>query len=232
MNRRLTTLPTIAGLAAIGLVLAACGSDDAAEETSSPAESSPPMTASPSEAPSPSAEATMTEEAAPAMDPVGPGCAALADSLASVAGQPLTSAVGGLPELSTLASAVSGGLNPDVDVTDALSVGNMTVFAPTNEAFEALDPATLETFGTDMAALSVLLNYHVVPELLTPEDIVGTQITLAGSAVAVEGEPDALTVNNATVVCGGIALADAQVYVIDAVLDPAAAPAVEETPDS
>ncbi len=227
MNRRLTTLPAVAGLAAAGLILAACGGDSDAEETPSPAESATEETASAE--PSPSED--MATMAADVGDAVGPGCEALAEDLAAVAGEPLVSVAGMLPQLSTLASAVSGGLNPDVDVTEALSVGNITVFAPTDEAFEALDPATLEVLSTDMEALSGILTYHVVPELLGPDEIVGTQLTLGGEPVVVAGEPEALTINDANVICGGIAVADAQVYLIDTVLDPAQAPEAEATPE-
>ena len=90
--------------------------------------------------------------------------------------------------------------------------------------------ATLDTLSTDAEALTSILTYHVVPGQLAPEEIAGTtQTTLEGSDVVVEGEPDALTVNEAGVICGGIAVADAQVYLIDAVLDPATAPVAEET---
>ena len=52
--------------------------------------------------------------------------------------------------------------------------------------------------------------------------VVGTHKTLEGQNVTVSGTPEALKVNTAGVVCGGVKTANAQVYMIDAVLMPPA----------
>ena len=60
----------------------------------------------------------------------------------------------------------------------------------------------------------------MVPGQLSPEDVVGTQTTVQGGTVEVTGEPDALKVNDANVICGGVQTANATVYLIDSVLMP------------
>ena len=54
----------------------------------------------------------------------------------------------------------------------------------------------------------------------TAEDVVGTHETAQGGTVEVAGTPDALTVNGANVICGGVKTANATVYLIDSVLMP------------
>ena len=46
-------------------------------------------------------------------------------------------------------AAVSGQLNPDVDLVDTLNGDEFTVFAPVDEAFAKIDPATIEALKTD-----------------------------------------------------------------------------------
>jgi uncharacterized surface protein with fasciclin (FAS1) repeats len=89
-----------------------------------------------------------------------------------------------------------------------------------DEAFAKIDPATIETLKTDDALLSKILTYHVVPGQVTPDRIAGTHTTVQGGSVTVTGPKDALQVDGANVVCGGVKTANATVYLIDAVLMP------------
>ena len=57
---------------------------------------------------------------------------------------------------------------------------------------------------------------------LDPASVVGEQTTLQGDTVTVEGDESGMTVNGANVLCGNIPTANATVYVIDTVLNPAA----------
>ncbi|GLU61341.1 cell surface glycolipoprotein MPT83 [Paenarthrobacter ureafaciens] len=166
-----------------------------------------------------------------AMDPasnlVGPGCAGYAaqvpDGAGSVAGMaqdPVAVAASNNPLLKTLTAAVSGKLNPKVDLVSTLNGSEFTVFAPVDDAFAKIDPATIETLKTDDALLSKILTYHVVPGQLTPDQVVGTHKTVQGGEVTVGGSKDALTVNDANVICGGVQTANATVYLIDSVLMP------------
>jgi uncharacterized surface protein with fasciclin (FAS1) repeats len=161
---------------------------------------------------------------------VGPGCAAYAQqvptgpgSVAELAKVPVATAAANSPVLTTLAAAVSGGLNPGVDLVDTLNGGQFTVFAPTNDAFAKIDAATLDKLKTDSALLTSILTYHVVPGQAGPDQVVGTHKTAQGATLTVSGSGDHLMVNNANVVCGGIQTTNATVYLIDSVLLPPAA---------
>ncbi|MGC1208705.1 MAG: fasciclin domain-containing protein [Ornithinimicrobium sp.] len=178
------------------------------------------------------ADDDMAEESGdmdPAANLVGAGCAdyaaAVPDGDGSVAGMaqdPVAVAASNNPLLTTLTAAVSGGVNPDVDLVDTLNGDEFTVFAPVDDAFAAVDADTMETLTTDADLLSAILTYHVVPGQLTPDEVVGTQTTVQGGEVEVTGEGDELMVNDANVICGGVQTENATVYLIDAVLTPPA----------
>ncbi|OBK20744.1 cell surface protein [Mycobacterium asiaticum] len=164
---------------------------------------------------------------AAASDLVGPGCADYAamnpTGPASVQGMsqvPVTEAAANNPMLTTLTSALSGKLNPQVNLVDTLNSGQYTVFAPTDAAFDKLPATTIETLKTDSAMLTSILTYHVVSGQASPNRVVGTHKTLQGASLTVNGQGNSLRVNNAGVVCGGVSTANAQVYMIDTVLMP------------
>ncbi|MEV8213030.1 fasciclin domain-containing protein [Leifsonia sp. NPDC077715] len=205
-------------LAAAALALTACssGAGTSSSDTSAPMQSS-----------TPSASSSMD----PAADLVGPGCADYAKAVPSGAGSvagmaedPVATAASNNPLLTTLVAAVSGKLNPKVNLVDTLNGGQFTVFAPVDDAFKKIDPATIDTLKTDAGAatLTSVLTYHVVPGQLSPKDIVGTHKTVEGSDVTVTGSGDSLKVNDANVICGGVHTANATVYLIDSVLMPPA----------
>lgn len=163
------------------------------------------------------------------MGPMGPGCAAYAEqnptgpaSVTGMSQDPVTVAASNNPMLTTLTSAVSGQLNPDVNLVDTLNGGEFTVFAPTDDAFAKIDPATIETLRTDAAMLTNILTYHVVPGRVSPEQVAGTHTTVQGEPVTVAGPADQLMVNDASVLCGGVQTANATVYLVDTVLMPPA----------
>jgi uncharacterized surface protein with fasciclin (FAS1) repeats len=160
---------------------------------------------------------------------VGPACAAYAEqvptgpgSVSGMAQDPVTVAASNNPMLKTLTQALSGKLNPNVNLVDTLNGGEFTVFAPTDDAFAKIDPATIEKLKTDSDLLTKILTYHVVPGQATPAKVAGTHKTVQGADVTVTGEGNNLKVNDAAVVCGGVATANAQVYMIDTVLMPPA----------
>ena len=205
---------SITAVAVLGL--AGCSMGGSAAENDEPAMSSEEST--PSEEPM---------AADPAADLVGPGCAAYADAVpegpGSVVGMstdPVAVAASNNPLLTTLVAAVSGQLNPDVDLVGTLNGDEFTVFAPVDEAFAKIDAATIESLKTDSATLSKILTYHVVPGQLSPDEVVGTQTTVEGGTVEVTGSGDTLMVNDAAVICGGVHTANATVYLIDSVLMP------------
>ncbi|WP_256839130.1 fasciclin domain-containing protein [Ornithinimicrobium faecis] len=234
-----TNKTLIALAAAATLTLSACGgeSDEPAAEDGTtqnmPAEEE---TAEDMPAEEETAEEEMTEDdsmatsqemAAPTGDLVGPGCAGYAEQVPDGAGSvegmaqdPVAVAASNNPLLTTLTAAVSGDLNPDVDLVDTLNGDEFTVFAPVDDAFAAVDEETLATLGEDADLLSTVLTYHVVPGQLSPDEVVGSLTTVQGDTVEVTGEGDELMVNDANVICGGVQTENATVYLIDAVLMP------------
>ncbi|WP_278265424.1 fasciclin domain-containing protein [Nocardia sp. AG03] len=204
----------------VGSVLGATAcSDDDSTTTTTPSASmtSMPMTSAPA----------TTGDAAAGL--VGPGCAEYAaqvpsgpGSVSGMAQDPVTVAASNNPMLTTLVSAVSGKLNPEVDLVDTLNGGEFTVFAPVDSAFAKIDPATIESLKTDSATLTKILTYHVVPNQIAPADIPGTHKTVEGAEVTVTGSGDTLKVGDANVICGGVRTANATVYMIDSVLMPPA----------
>ena len=197
---------------------AACGSDEpadtAAADTTTQAEE-------------PMEEESMDDMADPAANLVGPGCADYAEavpdgegSVEGMAQDPVAVAASNNPLLKTLVAAVSGQLNPRVDLVDTLNGDEFTVFAPVDDAFAKLPEETVNTLKKDDALLTSILTYHVVPGQIAPSDIVGSQTTVQGEAVEVTGSGDELKVNDANVICGGVQTANATVYLIDGVLTP------------
>ena len=209
---RSTSRLTIAALAiALPLSLAACGSSDA--ETG--AASSAPMSSS--AAPSPSESMT----ADTASMPFGPGCAAVptegAGSFNGMATDAVATAASNNPLLSTLVTAVGkAGLGETLN-----SAKDITVFAPTNDAFAALDKATMDkAMGDPKGLLTTVLTNHVVEGRLTPDMLAGEHKTLAGTTITVEGSGEDFTVGKAKVICGNVQTANATVYIVDGVLLP------------
>jgi len=215
------------GSAAALLGLAACGSGSTAGTASA---GSPAMSPSMSQSPSMSGSAAAAPAATTAASGlVGPGCAGYAaqvpsgaGSVAGMAQDPVATAAGNNPLLTTLASAVSGKLNPKVDLVDTLNGGQFTVFAPVDAAFAKIDAATIGTLKTDSATLSKILTYHVVSGQLTPAQVTGTHATVEGADLTVTGSGNDLMVNGTSVICGGVKTANATVYLIDGVLMPPA----------
>ncbi|EGD23180.1 fasciclin domain-containing protein [Prescottella equi] len=218
----ITKTRTLAVAATVSIALlgsSACSSDDDSSDSAT-ATSTTTMMQSPT-------TSAMSGTAAPAADLVGPGCAEYAatvpdgpGSVAGMAQDPVAVAASNNPMLKTLTAAVSGQLNPDVNLVDTLNGGQFTVFAPTDAAFAKLDPATVEQLKTDDALLTKILTYHVVPGQLAPSDVDGTHATVEGGDVTVTGSGDDLKVNEAGVVCGGVQTSNATVYLIDSVLMP------------
>ncbi len=204
------------GLAAMALTvsfgLAACGSDDSSD-TSSSSESTSEST--PSESP------TESESAAAASGEFGPACSEVpADGPGSFQGMstaPVATAASNNPVLSTLVTAVG-----EAGLVDTLnSAPEITVFAPANPAFEAIPEKDLNALLANKQQLTKVLTYHVVEGKLSPEDVAGTHTTLEGNDLTVEGSGEEFTVNGANVICGNVQTANATVYIIDGVLDPA-----------
>lgn len=174
------------------------------------------------------------DDPAPGMviaEPKGPTCDATVKavpngpgSLVGLAKEQSSTALANIPAISTFSEAISGQLNPEVNVAAVLDNGPYIVFAPSNEAFAKLSPEELEQLKTDPVALTALVYYHMALGILGPDDIEGTVYTQQGKPVIVKGSGGDITVNDAKVECGGIGADHMRVYIIDTVLNPALAP--------
>ena len=171
-NIKRTTF-AVAGIAAAAMLsLTACGGSTA---------SSAPASSAPSSAPAESSMASpSTSASAAAMDPaanlVGSGCAAYAaqvpsgaGSVAGMAHDPVAVAASNNPLLTTLTAAVSGKLNPNVNLVDTLNGGEFTVFAPTDDAFEDRSRPRSRPSRPTTPLLTKILTYHVVPGQIAPD---------------------------------------------------------------
>ena len=215
MNVRNRTSYTITGVAVLALLgLSACSNDDDNADSSSATTSEESM-------------ATDDAMADPAANLVGTECeayaAAVPDGAGSIEGMStstVSEAVANNPLLTTLNAAISGQLNPDVNLVETLDGGEYTVFAPVDDAFAQIDPTTIESLKTDSDTLTSILTYHVVPGQLTPDEVTGDLTTVEGGTVTVTGSGDDLTVNDAAILCGGVVTENATVYLVDSVLMP------------
>jgi uncharacterized surface protein with fasciclin (FAS1) repeats len=219
--------PIAAGLAALAISgVAACSSGTSSDTATSESSSAEISTTTSTRVTAPPS----TPMADPAADLIGAGCATYAEqvptgagSVAGMAADPVTVAASNNPMLKTLTQALSGELNPNVNLIDTLNGAEFTVFAPTDDAFAKLDPATVETLKTDSDLLTGILTYHVVPGQAGPSQVAGEHKTVQGGTVTVIGAGNDLKVNDAGLVCGGVKTANATVYMIDTVLMPPAA---------
>jgi uncharacterized surface protein with fasciclin (FAS1) repeats len=204
----LRTAWTSRGFAATALIavlgLAACSStessasDNAGEPASAPTTTSAPATAN---------------------QPFGPACAGLPasgpGSPAAIANEPVANAAAQSPALSTLVTAVT-----KAGLADTLNnAQNITLFAPTNDAFAKIPQSTLDQVLADKQALTNILTYHVVGQ--RPADLdSGALTTLQGGTIQTAKAGDTYTANDARVLCGNIQTRNATVYLIDGVLMP------------
>jgi uncharacterized surface protein with fasciclin (FAS1) repeats len=209
---RLARRSTIAAFAlALPLSLAACG-NSGSDDTAASSTSSSPMSSS-------SSSSSTTEDMA--AKPFGAGCSAVpADGKGSFSGMatdPVATAASNNPVLSTLVTAVTeAGLGETLN-----SAKDITVFAPSNDAFAAVPKATMDAAMADpKGLLTKVLTNHVVPGKLTPETLAGEHKTLGGGTITVTGSGEAFKVGEANVICGNVQTANATVYIIDGVLLP------------
>jgi uncharacterized surface protein with fasciclin (FAS1) repeats len=195
------------GIAAVALGatlgLAACGSSDSSSSAGTTG----------------SGDSSMSD---PAAQTFGSGCSAVPKtgdgSFQGMATAPVASAASANPVLSTLVTAVK-----KAGLVDTLnSAKDITVFAPTNDAFGAIPPKTLKAVLADKATLTKILTYHVVPGQLSPDELDGSHKTLEGGTLTINGSDPNFVVGTqkASIVCGNVPTANATVYIINSVLMP------------
>ena len=123
---------------------------------------------------------------------------------------------------STLLTALeAAGLDATLADTDS----DFTVFAPTDEAFEALPEGALNTLLADTDLLTDVLLYHVITDSVVGSDtalsLAGTTQLMANEAkLAITVRGDALYLNESLVIDTDIEASNGVIHVIDAVLIP------------
>ncbi|NEB76710.1 fasciclin domain-containing protein [Streptomyces sp. SID14478] len=203
----------VAAAAMLPLALAGCSDSDSKDKASDSSSTAAPKG---SDMDSPSgAMGTMSK-------PFGPACASVpkdgAGSFDGMAQDPVATAASHNPALSTLVTAVK-----KAGLVDTLNnAKNITVFAPTNDAFAKIPKADLDKVLNDKAQLTKILTYHVVGQKLAPKDLEnGSYDTLEKSKLTTSGSGESYKVNDsANVVCGNVKTANANVHIIDTVLMP------------
>jgi uncharacterized surface protein with fasciclin (FAS1) repeats len=160
-----------------------------------------------------------------ASQPVGSGCAQLpAAARQAMAAAPVVTGAGSDPQLTSLVQAVT-----TASLVDTLnSTSNITVFAPVNSAFQAVNADQLKVLMGDTAKLTSVLTHHVVAGRRTPDRLTGALTTLDNDEVTVTGSGAGLTISGdqtlsgqpAHLVCGNVQTANATVYLVDQVLKP------------
>ena len=218
--KTMKTRTTLVALAlALPLSLAACGSSSP-DTTTAPAVGATSAAETPSETPSDTM--TSSDSMDPASMVFGEACSAVPKdgkgSFNGMATDPVATAASNNELLSTLVTAVK-----EAGLVDTLnSAPEITVFAPTNDAFAKIPEADLKKVLADKPTLTKILTNHVIAGKLSPDQLAGTHKTLAGTDITVEGSGEKFTVgkDKANVLCGNIPTANATVYIIDSVLMP------------
>jgi basic membrane protein A and related proteins len=125
------------------------------------------------------------------------------------------------PSFNTLLTALEAAGLTETVVTG----GPFTIFAPTDEAFAALDPATLEAALADpQGLLTQVLTYHVVAGAVPAEVVVGLEAatTLQGGDVSIAVVDGGVVLNDSVnVVMADVLVRNGVIHVIDQVLIPA-----------
>ncbi|MEO7754527.1 MAG: fasciclin domain-containing protein [Terracoccus sp.] len=221
--KTMKTRTTLVALAlALPLSLAACGSSSTDTTTAAPAAGGAATSAAPMPSETMSSDATSSAAMDPTSMVFGEACAAVPKdgkgSFNGMATDPVATAASNNPLLSTLVTAVKA-----AGLVDTLnSAPEITVFAPTNDAFAKIPEADLKKVLADKPTLTKILTNHVIAGKLSPDQLAGTHKTLAGTDITVEGSGEKFTVgkDKANVLCGNVPTANATVYIIDSVLMP------------
>lgn len=146
--------------------------------------------------------------------PAGAGQSAVSDDVSQ---KDIVKVAVGSADHSTLVAAVQA-----AELVDALSnVGPLTVFAPTNAAFEALPAGTVEGLlkPDKKADLQNILQYHVLTSSLKADFFREGQTlgTVAGPPLTFHVKDGKVMVNDATILAS-VPASNGMVHVIDKVL--------------
>jgi len=212
----------IAALFALSMLAAACsdsGDDSAATRTDNEQSGSEMSSDNADATPADSAQICDADGLVAAVEG-GP----TEGTLAGMTDDPVATAASSNPVLTTLVTAVG-----DAGLVDTLnSADALTVFAPTDCAFAALDPATLDAALADPTGLlTQVLGFHVVVgQQLSADDLatMSSVETFTGASLPISADGETITVGGgqAKVVVPDIHTANATVHLIDSVMLPPA----------
>lgn len=226
--RKIQRLAAIGVMVALTVSVAACGTsqEPAAAPTTSASEPAAPTSES----------AAVANGVTQISDIAGPACGQVPEtgegSAKGMVDDPVGTAAGNNPLLKTLVAAVTAAkLGDTLNGFEAV-----TVFAPINPAFEALEaknPGIIKELTTDPDAakpgskLGTILTTHVVAQRYDADGLssAGTVPSAQGSQLTIGGTAPNLTVSSggvtANVVCANVPTKNATVFLIDSVLQPA-----------
>ena len=126
-------------------------------------------------------------------------------------------------ELSTFVEVVKA-----AGLEETLNKGEYTIFAPTNDAFDALPEGKLERLlqPENKETLKDILTYHVIPRRLSVDDFrAGEKYkTLNGHLIHVFFEEPPIVINRKINVVGSYAASNAIIYMVDKVIFPPEGP--------
>lgn len=144
--------------------------------------------------------------------------AALLSACATMqAPSPITDTAQHTPQLSTLTKLIN-----DAGLADTLrGAGPYTVFAPSDEAFKGVPPATLAALASDKELLKSVLTFHVLPGKVSAAEVTnGNAKTVQGANVALSKSGSFITIEDAVVTQADVPASNGVVHVIDRVLMP------------
>lgn len=124
------------------------------------------------------------------------------------------------PRFSTLVELLeAAGFTSDTSV-----LGPITLFAPTNDAFAAVDPATLDAIKNDPARLTELLSFHLVDAGITLSFLATlTSVpTIYGEPLTVTVAGDVVSVNGVATIAPEIRASNGIIIPLDGILIPTA----------
>ena len=230
--RKIQRLAAVGAMTVVAAMVGACSSssqEPATERQASAPASAAATVGAESAAPTSSGVTKISDIFGPACDRMpkegaGSPQGMVSESVATAASHnPLLSSPD--PGAATLVKAMMAANLVDI-LNDARS---LTVFAPYNPAFQALEaqhPGTFKDLTTvsDVTSpnsrLAKILTYHMVGQRYDAAGMVaaGTLDTLEGAKIKIGGTATAPTVNGAPVLCGNIPTKNATVFVIGQVL--------------
>jgi len=226
--RKTQRLAAVGALAALTLSIAACSnSEKAASPTTtggapSTSASTPSSSSSAGGASSSSSSQGAGTGVTTVKDIFGPSCSAVPKtgpgSPDGMVNAPVATAASNNPLFTTLVAGVkAAGLVDTLNKPDAA----YTVFGPTDDAFKALPPGTLDTLLKDPSGnLTKILTYHVIPKRYDAAGLVQAKTvkSVEGEDVTITGTAAAPMINGNPVACGNIPTANATVFAIGKVL--------------